>query len=127
LEKSKLSELEWQIITTIWDMDKPVCVRDVLNKAYPKNEKAYTTVQTVMNNLFEKNILTREKIGLVNFYKPIEKKQVILKQEVQRFLNKTFSGSLNAMVSFIINSKEIDQKELEELKKLISERERSDI
>ncbi len=122
MEKSKLSELEWQLISVIWEINKPVCVRDVLSKAYPKEEKAYTTVQTVMNNLVEKNILKREKIGLVNFYKPAGKKQTILKQEVQRFLNKTFSGSLNAMVSFLINSKEIDQKELDDLKKLISEK-----
>jgi len=125
MEKFKLTDLEWQVMSAIWEINKPVTVREVLSNKYPNNEKAYTTVQTVMNKLKEKKFLTSEKIGLVNFYKPTGKKQTVLKKEVQGFMNKAFSGSFNSMISFLINSNEIDDNELKELKKLILEKERS--
>ena len=45
----RLTPAEWEIMTAVWRLDGPVSVRDVLESAYPNGEKAYTTVQTVMN------------------------------------------------------------------------------
>ena len=39
----------------------PATVRNVLERAYPNGEKAYTTVQTVMNTLQKKKLLRRKK------------------------------------------------------------------
>jgi predicted transcriptional regulator len=56
-----LPPLEAEVMKIIWDADGPVTVRqvlDTLNGQRPK-QLAYTTVQTVMNRLVSKAVLTR--------------------------------------------------------------------
>ncbi|MBD3225104.1 MAG: hypothetical protein GF313_10275 [Caldithrix sp.] len=118
-----LSHLEWEIMEAIWQLQKQVTVRDVLQHAYPKAEKAYTTVQTVMNNLEGKNILSKEKIGLVNFYVPKVRKQDLMRNEVTRFVNRTFGGSLGNFANYLIKSDILSHEEIEDLKKLIQSKE----
>ena len=118
-KKQRLSPLEWEIMEKIWNDQKPVSVREVLSQAYPKGEKAYTTVQTVMNNLVAKGFLQKEKIGLVNFYQPRQKKNDLMKQETSRFVEKVFGGSFQALANYIISSKKLSEAELTDLKKLI--------
>ena len=122
--KSQLTPLEWELMRVVWDKKKPVTVREVLETAYPGGEKAYTTVQTIMNTLVEKGFLVRTKIGLVNYYRPVKERAHILKEEIKFFANKTFGGSLNALVSFLINSDSLNQEEIQELKQLIEQKEK---
>ena len=90
--KKRLSPLEWEVMNTIWALRKNPSVREVLEKAYPNGEKAYTTVQTVMNNLEAKGFLDKAKLGLVNFYKPLRKRNELLKKETANFVDKTFGN-----------------------------------
>jgi len=115
------SPLEWEIMNVIWDSGKNPSVREVLEAAYPNGEKAYTTVQTVMNNLESKGFLTKEKIGLVNFYKPLKKRKDLLKKETSKFVENVFGGSFQALASYIVASDSLSNEEIADLKKLISE------
>lgn len=44
----------------IWQREHPVAVREVLDDLSADRDLAYTTVMTVMDNLFQKGVLTRE-------------------------------------------------------------------
>ena len=79
-------------MNVIWEQDGDVSVRDVLSIVYPQGEKAYTTVQTVINNLEDKGFLGKVKIGLVNFYHPLQKMEKIIKSETSGFVKKVYSG-----------------------------------
>lgn len=122
IRKKKLSGLEWEIMEIVWQQEKPVSVREVLEIAYPNGEKAYTTVQTVMNHLVEKGFARKEKIGLVNFYAPTKPREETLEGEVTRFVNRTFGGSVNALVSFMLDTKSLSADEVASLKALIDEK-----
>ena len=118
-KKITLSKLEWEIMDHIWTRNKELSVRDVLDNLYPNHEKAYTTVQTVMNTLVRKEVLTKQKIGLVNFYLPeIEKKQII-KNEMNIFTNQIFSGSTFSLANYLIKEGNLTENEIRELRKLI--------
>ena len=67
-KRPRLTHAEWEIMKVVWALEGPVSVRDVLEHAFPNGEKAYTTVQTVMNTLEKKKLLERHKTGLVYFY-----------------------------------------------------------
>jgi len=54
--KLDLSPAEWEIMEVIWEGEKSTTVREVVDSAYPSGEKAYTTVQTLMNILSEKKV-----------------------------------------------------------------------
>ncbi len=122
--KKRLSPLEWEVMNTIWALRKNPSVREVLEKAYPSGEKAYTTVQTVMNNLEAKGFLEKDKIGLVNFYKPLKKRNELLKKETANFVEKTFGGSFQRLASYLIDSGTLSAEEIADLKRVIREREK---
>ncbi len=123
----KLSPLEWEIMEIIWSQSaKMVSVREVINSAYPNGEKAYTTVQTVMNNLLLKGYLTKEKIGLVNFYKPLKRRRDQLKNEMSRFVDKAFGGSFLSLANYLIDSKSLSVEEIADLRRIIDQHDKGE-
>ena len=97
--KSKLTPAEWEVMQAAWDRENPVTVRDILEHLHPDGGKAYTTIQTVMNVLEKKKLLTRRKIGLVNFYAPTLSREDITRGEMSRLVDGVFSGSITALCS----------------------------
>ncbi|MBC8043179.1 MAG: BlaI/MecI/CopY family transcriptional regulator [Rhizobacter sp.] len=120
------SPLEWEVMNTIWDVSAKsphgTSVREVMDAAYPKGERAYTTVQTVMNSLTAKGFLKREKIGLVGFYKPLRKRDDTVKKEVKTFAGKVFGGSLTELANYLVSSDTLSREEIMSLKKLIDQK-----
>lgn len=56
-------ELEAAIMDVVWSAERPLLVRDVLDRLRRDPAPAYTTVQTVMDILYRKGWLTRAKEG----------------------------------------------------------------
>ncbi len=122
---NNLTPLEWEIMNTIWQFDQfPVTVRQVLEKAYPKGEKAYTTVQTIMNHLVKKGFLTRQKIGPVNVYRPKISVKELQNSETQRFVQKVFNGSFFSLANFLLSSDRLSPDELARLKEMINNKDK---
>ncbi|WP_051660500.1 BlaI/MecI/CopY family transcriptional regulator [Mycolicibacterium aromaticivorans] len=63
-----LGELEALAMDVVWRTGEPVRVRDVIDGLEPGRDPAYTTVMTVMDNLYRKGWLTRERCGRAYFY-----------------------------------------------------------
>ncbi|MCA2243398.1 BlaI/MecI/CopY family transcriptional regulator [Mycobacterium sp. WUMAC-067] len=64
-----LGELEAAIMAVIWRCDQPVRVREVLEQLDATRHPAYTTVMTVMDNLYRKGWLSRERDGRAYTYR----------------------------------------------------------
>ena len=120
---NKLTPVEWEIMGAIWKLGGSPSIRDVLELAFPNGEKAYTTVQTVMNILEKKGLLKRKKHGLVNFYKPIKNRDQMINSEMSQLVSRMFSGSIPAVANYLINSGDLSLKEIEKIKKLLNEKE----
>jgi len=120
MRRSKLSDLEWEVLKHIWQInDFPVTVRQVVNSAYPEGQKAYTTIQTVMNNLTKKGFLKIKKLGNVNVYSPREELKVLQQNEMVNFVKKVFNGSFFNLANFLISSDQLSQEEIKTLKKIL--------
>ncbi len=120
----KLTPVEWEIMEGVWDLGEAPSVRDVLEHLYPDGEKAYTTVQTIMNNLVKKELLVPKKIGLVNFYAPTKSRVQMVEQETSSLISRIFHGSVPALANFLIDSDDLTLDEIEKIKKAISQKER---
>ncbi|MEU2428888.1 BlaI/MecI/CopY family transcriptional regulator [Streptomyces sp. NPDC007861] len=59
----QLGELEDAVMTRIWQWNRPVTVREVLEDLQQDRSIAYTTVMTVMDNLHQKGWVRREVEG----------------------------------------------------------------
>lgn len=126
LHKDYLSPFEWEVLNVIWDKKNKVTVKEIWEILYPKREKAYTTVQTIMNILVEKGFLKKEKLGPVNLYSVIAKRKDAVNKETGIFLNKVFNGSFQKMVNFMAGHGKLSKNDLKELKKMIEEKEKDD-
>jgi len=66
----QLGELEAVIMDRLWEWGRPALVRDVVDELGKDRPLAYTTVMTVMENLYRKGWLRRERDGRAWRYEP---------------------------------------------------------
>lgn len=119
----ELSAAEWEIMHTVWQTDEPVTVRYVLEKAYPNGEKAYTTVQTLMNILVEKGVLSRSKDGRRIIYASLVAQHDALHGSLQGAARRMFQGSFGAMASFLVGRADLRPEEIAILRRILDEKE----
>lgn len=122
--KTRLTPAEWEIMQAVWELDQDVSVRDVLERLYPGGEKAYTTVQTVMNTLERKKMLTRRKTGLVNFYRPTRGRDELSRNEMSSLVSRVFGGSVPALANSLVSLDDVGLDELAEIRRILKRRER---
>jgi predicted transcriptional regulator len=122
-KKIKLTPAEWEIMNAVWDLEPPVSVREVLEHRYPRGEKAYTTVQTVMNTLEKKGLLSRRKTGLVNFYSATRSRDEATKAEMSTLVTRVFGGSIPELASALMSLDDLDLAEVEQIKALLARKE----
>lgn len=123
-KQQKLTPVEWEIMDAVWSFENPPSVRDVVDQFFPNGEKAYTTVQTLMNTLEKKGMLKRNKIGLVNFYTPLKSRADMVQTEMTTLISRIFKGSVPAMANFLINSENLSLEEISKIKTLLNEKEK---
>src|ERR1700744_1413423 len=66
----RLGELEAVIMDRLWEWGRPAPVREVVDELGKDRPLAYTTVMTVMENLYRKGWLRRERDGRAWRYEP---------------------------------------------------------
>src|SRR5437762_62648 len=59
----RFGELEAVIMDRLWEWGRPVLVREMVDALHDDRALAYTTVMTVMENLYRKGWLRRERDG----------------------------------------------------------------
>jgi predicted transcriptional regulator len=82
-----LGELEAVIMDRLWSRAEPATVREVLTDMRRHREIAYTTVLTVMDNLYRKGLLRREPAGRANRYAPVAGRDQYVAQMMRQVLN----------------------------------------
>jgi predicted transcriptional regulator len=65
-----LGELETEVMRRLWRRGSPATVRELVDELQRDREIAYTTVMTVLDNLFKKGWLHRELDGRAYRYEP---------------------------------------------------------
>ena len=117
-----LSPVEWEIMQVIWKSPAPLTVREVLEAAYPHDPPAYTTVQTVMNNLAtRKKILRRTKVGPVNVYEAAVSHEHIRGRSLETLAQWLFHGSFGSMASYLVTSGRLNAAEIARLRQVLDD------
>lgn len=116
MEKRLFGQLELEILQHLKALKKAT-VREILEKLAGDNK--YTTVMTVMNRMVEKELLSRTKVKMQYEYQlkcPQTTSQLTLLQKMKQLI---FGGSTASMVSYLIESEELSEKELNEMEAVI--------
>jgi len=102
-----LGPLEADVLNAVYDLAKPVRVREVYEKMKGERKIAYTTVMSTMNTLYEKGILDRKvtegRGGLLYVYWPKMTKAEIEKSAVKHIMDSLMKNFGEAVTSYIID------------------------
>ncbi len=117
-----LGDLELQIMNIVWDRKRPCSVSEIHETLYPENKRAYTTIMTVMGNLYKKGVLKREKEGNAYLYTPAMKKEEVARGVIKKITRGFFKNNVMEFFScFLKSGDNLKAHEIEELKKKVEE------
>lgn len=118
-----ISESEWAVMKIIWN-EPPKTLQDVLG-SLKHTGWSTTTIQTYLARLVKKGALMTERQGKGYLYYPAVSEDDCQLAESQTFLKRVYDGSLSKMVKGFVKSGSLSEDELNELKNLILEQEKS--
>jgi len=102
----------------IWD-ENPISsnrVVDILSDSTRWNPK---TIKTLLSRLVKKGAVGHESEGRSYLYYPLIEESVLVKAESKSFLTRVFRGALKPMIATMVESEELSEEELEELRSLL--------
>ncbi|SHF62816.1 Predicted transcriptional regulator [Fodinibius roseus] len=117
-----LGETEMEVLHHVWDLEEAT-VREVRERILENREVAYTTIMTVMKNLAEKGYLKYRKEGVTYVYSPARKPESVRSSLIGDLMKKVFKGSPKELVQTLVKSKDLTQKDLNEIKQMIDKME----
>ncbi len=101
-DASPLGQLESAVMETVWSLEQPVCVADVLEALPSGHAVAYNTVKTTMERLAEKRILARTKQGKAYLYRAGLSREELERRIVAHALDQLVEQFPHAVASFFL-------------------------
>lgn len=118
------SELELQILGLLWDHG-PLTVRDVLERLSDGKERAYTTVLTTLQVMERKKQVRHRTEGRTHIYAARVTREQITGPLLSGLIHHVFGGKATAAMAQMLDASELDAADLEELRQLIDDHEKS--
>ena len=122
-EKPLLTGHELEIMKIIWQRGR-VTVRDVYEDLLTKRKIAYTTVMTTMGVLETKGHLRKSAVERAYVYSPTQPQGAVVKSMVHEFVKRVFDGSAKPLLMHLVENKEINRAELDEIRQLMKKQRR---
>ncbi len=120
----KPSENELKILQILWDHG-PSSVREVHERISEDKESGYTTTLKLMQIMASKGIAKRDTSSRTHIYSAAISEQETKTDLLSKFIRSTFKGSSTSLVLQALGNSKTTQEELDEIKALISNIEKS--
>ena len=115
---SRPTDVELAILRVLWNRG-PASVRDVHNALLETRETGYSTTLKMMQVMFDKGLLMRDESRRPQLYAPAIPEEQTQKQIVDDLVEKVFGGSARKLVLRAVQSENVTQQELAEIRKLL--------
>ena len=121
-DKKMLTEAELELMQIIWSIGEGT-VNDVMQNLSPERELAYTSVSTILRILEKKAILkSRKGKGNSYIYTPEVSRQDYEQASLGHLLTNVFSNTPSTLVRTLVDTTDLSETDLAEIKKIIAER-----
>jgi predicted transcriptional regulator len=117
-----LTEAELRLMNVVWSR-KRATVGEVVDALQGKPVLAYTTVLTTLRILETKGYLRHTKEGRAFIYEPLIGRKEASSKAIRSLVSRFFGGSPAQLVMNLLEDEVIDERELQHIKKRISESE----
>nr|WP_294467222.1 BlaI/MecI/CopY family transcriptional regulator [uncultured Sellimonas sp.] len=115
----QISEAEFEVMKVVWKL-APINTNEITERLERSTSWSPKTIQTLIKRLVNKGALAYEKQGRVFVYTPLVGEREYLDQQSSSFLDRFYHGDLTAMVSSFLEEDRLSEKELQELRDLLS-------
>lgn len=113
-----LTKAEEEVMHIIWQLERCL-VRDVIEQLGDP-DMPHSTVSSVVRILEKKGFVDHKAYGKTYEYYPLITKEEYAGQGVQNLVEKYFGGSPKQLVSYLVQSKDVNMKELNDLMKTLN-------
>ena len=121
----RLSEFELDVMAHFWS-DRELSAPELFERIGSERGVAYSTVKTIVDRLEEKGAIERvANRGRTIFYSPIIKRERVRKPLVKTFLRRLFGNDLRPLFAQLLQDEKLSEGDLEYLRQLVAEAERS--
>jgi len=121
MKHEKPSELEMQILGTLW-RSGPQTVREVLTCLPDGKKRAYTSILSAMQVMEKKRLLTRTREGLTDRWRPAVKEAQVLGPFMKKLVAHVFGGQVTSAMQCLLDEAELDDAQLKEIRKILNKR-----
>ncbi len=112
----RISKSELQLLEQMWKLG-PASVREIQESLPQSNRLAYTTVQTMLGRLEEKQAVRRtRKIGNAFLFEAVYTQQAVHRRLIRDLLD-LFGGSARPVVSHLVETGELTLADLREIER----------
>lgn len=124
MTKISLSDGEWKLMNALW-ANAPCSLSRLV--AAMKDETGWTksTIFVMLRRLSAKNAVSLDTSGKIQLYSPTVAREDCAIYAAESFLSRVYNGSLGLMVSSIAEQKSLSQSEIDELRKILDDAEKS--
>lgn len=120
-DNSLLTEVELEFMTVVWATGGGT-VRDILAVLNQAQERAYTSVATVLKIMEQKGFLSSERADRSLIYRPAIPKTEYQKTSLKNLSSKLFNDTPAALVARLVDDEEVTDDMLVEMRALLNER-----
>ncbi len=119
----ELSELQLAVMHVLWHRGKAT-VAEVQEALEVERGLALTTVATVLTRLEKAGLVAHRASGRHYLYRPLVSEEAVRRSMVSALAERLFEGDVAALVSHLVNARDIEPGDLARVKRLIEEKER---
>ena len=124
MNATKLGAVQTRIMQVLWDSKQATArqITDELNRAYPNDPIAHSTVQTLLRGLMDKGAITHHTEGRTFVFEPVVAEDKVRKSAIRDLVKRVFDGSAGDLVSYLLMNESVSKAELDQIKELINKK-----
>lgn len=122
MEKIKLTEAEWKIMTMLWDRG-PMTIMQLTAALKEETGWSKNTVIVLLGRMEKKNAVTYERCGNAKQYRSLMMREDVGVSETKSFLKRVYKGSLGMMMNLLIEQKAVSKEDIAELYNILKKAE----
>lgn len=119
----ELSELQLAVMRVLWQQKK-AAVTEVQEALKSERGLALTTVATVLTRLEKAGLVAHRASGRHYLYRPLVSEEEVRRSMVSVLAERLFEGDVAALVSHLVNARDIKPGDLARVRQLIEAKER---
>ena len=116
----ELTKAEERIMQVFWTLQKAF-VKEVIDELDEEPKPPYNTISSIVRILEKKGFLSYQAFGKTYQYFPIIDKDTYGKQSFKKFFSNYFDNSATSLLSYMIKEENLNEADLEEIKKIINQ------